>query len=291
MGETVECGKCPANRTRLKVFECAIHTRCVQDKAAPGVASCKGCPDHQTFSPRAFPIRDCLYHVFPLARAGSVWRRCVSMLARRSNLFAGKRICAVMTGPGLESPDAVQSLLPGFEILPMANDPTLREARSLPVMLEMVESNDPGRAVFFGQAKGVTRPASSPCHPWSWLLHEAMLDFWPAIERQLSEFPLTGCFKKPGRYWPESRSSWHYSGSFFWARSADLFAKNWREIDQIPSGVEPYPSLHFARAEAGDLFGGKPGAFHLYDPSQMKDEIIAFAHWKAEHDHMRTRQC
>lgn len=62
------------------------------------------------------------------------------------------------------------------------------------------------------------------------------------------------------RAWPgQSRSTWHYSGSWVWYRSARLFTRNWREIDQFWSGIEPYPSLHFNLDEAGVVFHDKTG--------------------------------
>ncbi len=43
-GETVPCGSCPGS-VRLKTFACSVNGRCTVEKAAPGVACCRTCPD------------------------------------------------------------------------------------------------------------------------------------------------------------------------------------------------------------------------------------------------------
>src|SRR5579872_7199565 len=74
-GESALCPTC-SGRVALKVFGCAIHGKCTQGKAVPGVACCTGCPDHSPGKPLqslAQPVvRNLLYHIYPLR--GGVWR-------------------------------------------------------------------------------------------------------------------------------------------------------------------------------------------------------------------------
>jgi hypothetical protein len=99
------------------------------------------------------------------------------------------------------------------------------------------------------------------------VLYETLLDHWPVVEDGLARHPVTGSFQKCGETWPTqyTGSQWHYSGSWFWVRNRELFAKDWRRIDRFWSGIEPYPSVHFGD-EAGCVFL-KDGArsMDLYD--------------------------
>ena len=54
-------------------------------------------------------------------------------------------------------------------------------------------------------------------------------DYWPLVEKHLSTKPITGAFKKLGPGWSAemAKSDWHYSGSWFWFRNSELFARDW----------------------------------------------------------------
>jgi hypothetical protein len=294
-GETLECKTC-AGRTRAKVFGCELHGRCTIRQDA-GVAVCARCPDRQAPSEgghpllegppapaRTFPVRHGLYHVYPLRSAAPAWRRCCAMLAARTGLFTGRRLCAAATDGRTDSADAVRAALPGWEVIEVQNDPKLREAKTLPVLLDALGGalDDPAAAVFFGHAKGVTRPwnAGVTCHPWAWLLHEALLDFWPAVEASLSRHPITGAFKKVGRGFKDSRSVWHYSGSHFWARASALRG---RQVEQQWFGAESSPGLWFTPQEADCLFGGgRVGELDLYDAARFGRAMMEYHWWKAQ---------
>lgn len=317
-GETAQCGTCRAG-TRVKEFACTLHGRCTIDRQAPGVQMCAGCQDrrppevnhplitlsgefphsetrtgrddHTTVQApvrRTFPVRHCLYHVWPLASGAAAWRRCCAMLAARAGLFTGRKIVAVATGPGAEGTAAVRAALPGWEVIEAENDPKLREAKTLPLLLGRLDMADPDAAVFFGHAKGVTRPwnAGVTCHPWAWLLHEALLDHWPAVEASLAAFPITGAMKKLGRGFVGSRSSWHYSGSFFWARADALVG---RAVEQAWYGVESSPGLWFTAEQAGCVFHeGTLATLNLYDPRVLGRVLLEWQWWRAEHEVQRT---
>lgn len=308
-GRTVECPSC-SGRVRLKTFACGLHGECTLGKAAPGVACCQGCPDRVVASSQLSVVssgssqlttdnyppvtaRDCLYHVHPLGgEAGPVWRQRLGMVVRRAALFDGRRVVAVTSGPGLET-DAARRMARegGFEVAVVANDPNLREAKTLLEVLPLLETTDPGRALFWGHAKGVTRPADvgNSCHPWAIVCHEACLDYWPAVEAQLRRHPITGPFKKRGRCFTGSLSRWHYSGTFWWARSADLFGRRpWREVEAKWFGAESTVGIWYDPEEAGCLFHEGNSSMDLYQPARLREALVEWAWWRAAHDHERT---
>lgn len=302
-GEVAECPSCNG-RVRLKLFACAKHGRCTLGKPAPGVACCRGCPDHsgrQAVAPAPPAItdpvttRDVLYHLYPLpGEAGAVWRQRLGMLLRRAVLFNGRKVISCMTGSRLEHPRAVRELAEphGFEVIEVANDPALREAKSLIELLPTFHSLDPHRALFFAHAKAVTRPADrgNACHPWALVCHEVCLDYWPLVERTLQKHPVAGPFKKVGPAFAGSRSSWHYSGGVYWLRSADLFGRRaWRDVERRWFASESQVGVWYRPEEAGCLFDERPmGQMDLYSLAQMREALLSYSWWKAEMDPYRT---
>lgn len=300
-GETHECGRCPKGRTTLKVFGCARHGRCSLDRATATLAGCADCPDYSP--PGRVAVRDLAYYVLPVAGNG-VWQSNVALLRRNLSLFNGRKVVAVATGGEVKTDDGIRpldppsavwaALGPGVDTFELPNQPHLREAAALVPLLEALHAREAGRALFFAHAKGVTRPVNEgvSVHPWTDLLHEASLDYWPAVEEQLASHPVAGAFKKVGRGFAGSKSGWHYSGAFWWARSADLFARDWRRIDRRWWGVESYLGLHFAPSEAGCVFHeGRVPTLDLYSMEYLHGTVLpAWAAWKARHRHQR-RAC
>lgn len=41
----VDCPTCRSGKVKLKIFECAVHTRCVIAKDVEEIKGCVGCPD------------------------------------------------------------------------------------------------------------------------------------------------------------------------------------------------------------------------------------------------------
>lgn len=288
-----DCPSCGNRRVKLKTYRCAVHNAIV-------LRDCETCPDFARFEP--ITTRHLLYHVYPV-RGNGVWQRRIAQLRDRLSLFNGRRIVAIVADPpagrgpdpsgctvptGCDPPAAVIEALAGCgcEFVIADNDPSLREAATFDSLFgRLADCTGPGEAALYAQAKGVTRPVNSPPQWWGDLLIAGHCDYWPAAERVLRSFPVAGMFKKHGRGWKESASDWHYSGSWFWFRTAALWPKNWRRIDRFWSGIEPYPSLHFPAAEAGVIFGeGNITDYSLYDLHTWNDRIWpAWAQWQADH--------
>jgi len=279
---TGECRTCGGAGRAVELHTCSqFDTKCYVGPYDPprGIGrSCMRCPvPREIEKPVPPPVsasspisrRNLLYHVYP--RRGGDWRTPVNRLRGRIDLFDGSRTVAISYDDTTESPAMVEDALSGLGVafLRVPNDPNLREVATFLPLFETVSGDaDPGSVTMYGHAKGVTRKKTQEAVPrWANALSELCLDYWPAVEDLLRVRPVVGPFKKVGRAWPHaSESDWHFSGSWFWFRNSALFGKSdWRRIDQFWSGIEPYPSLHFSAAEAGDLFGGgRMGGVDLY---------------------------
>lgn len=206
------------------------------------------------------------------------------------DVFTGRRVVAVVTGPGLDPPDAVQAAFGGhvsdFIVLP--NDPNLREVQTLVPLLERVQTLDPGEVTFYAHAKAVTRPGHPTCWRWAQAMYELCLDYVPLADDALQTHAAAGPFKRRIKGWRESDSPWHFSGSFAWFRNKDLFAADWRRVERFWSGVEPYLSLHvpYARAYALGYEWHRPGP-GLYDRRFFEAALREVERWKARHARWR----
>jgi hypothetical protein len=258
--------------------------------------------------PEISPKRHLLYHLLPVAGNGR-WQWNVGRLRVWLPLFDGLKLVAVMTDGerdytrGSPAPDGARVPLeldaaedveaafagcPGVEFVRIPNDPNLREVVSHgPLFERLASAYAPGDVALWAHAKGTTRHPGHPAERWADMLYQAMLGYWPLVERTLQTKSLAGCFKKYGKGWDakDSVSDWHYSGSWFWFRCADLFAKDWRRIDQFWSGIEPYPSQHFHHSEAGAVFfEGRVPQMNLYSARYWDRHVRpAWAKWQAKH--------
>lgn len=263
----------------------------------PHVCACQGCgPKCAGFSPFRFPaptIRHLLFHVYPV-RGNGVWQRNVAEMLKRIKLFNGRRSVAVMTGEGLDPPEAVRDAFDGqvSDLLKIPNDPSLREVISLVPLLETIETTDPEHCFFYAHAKGVTRPSGASVHRWADILRESNLDFWPIVEERLTRFAAAGSFKKVG-YWfdGDSASSWHYSGSYWWGRCDQVFSRPWRHAcEQKWWGVESYPSMLFEAQEVGAVFMERYSELNLYSQDFLQNTVEPlYENWLAEQRPKQTR--
>jgi hypothetical protein len=312
LGNPKSCGGC-------YVHQCDVHNACTRSTKYPGFPCCDGCPDYcgpgDPESPKE-STRHLIYHIYPISGNGA-WEFNVDEISRRLPMFNGRKIVAIVTDPpdgrkpdpdGPYSPDrgrhyaacaTVQEVkerfgvhADGVEFLEFTNDPHLREVLTLIPMLERLPQ-EPGHVTLYAQAKGTTRHQNHIARRWTEALYEILLDHWPLAEQQLRQFPVTGAFKKLGHGWSadQTKSDWHYSGSWFWFRNADLFARDWRKVDQFWSGIEPYPSQQFNANEAGCMFHtARVPQMNLYRPNYWRSTIRpAFNRWRAENHDKRTR--
>jgi hypothetical protein len=206
--------------------------------------------------------RHLLYHVYPI-KTCQTWRFNLDQLKARWPLFNGRRIIAVAYGPETVPPTEVVRYMGACEAdyIMSRNVPQLREVETWLKLWPALGEVNNADAVFCAHAKGVTRPVDpgTSVHRWASLLYETCLDYWPIVEEILGRHPIAGALKKVGYGFEGSRSSWHYSGTFYWVRFGDARTR-WREIDRVWWGTESWPGIHWTNDFAGAIFhqGGVP---------------------------------
>ena len=305
---TTQCQTCDKSTISVPVFSCPIHGKCVvsgtNDESQlrfsrelktvkpPEIYQCNLCPDKYVYRTGSFtgPVtRNLVYHLAPFGEQGA-WQWNVRQLLKRLHVFTGKRVISVVTGSNSASLQQVQDVFGeaanSITWLNFTNDHNLREVVSFKPLFEQTQSLNPNEITFFAHTKGVTKPMNDgvTVHRWAEIMYETCLDYLPLVEQLLQKHPVVGSFKKIGAYFNPSRSSWHYSGTFYWLRNLSVFRKkNWSEIDQTWWGTETWPSLHFNYVQAGTIFYEGTG-FSLYDMPVLKDVIEpAYTKWKEEH--------
>jgi hypothetical protein len=256
-GQTASCTSC--TNFSVAVLGCSRHGRCTTYYPTSGIPVCRSCPDRQAPGSLISPsIRNLIYHIYP-RRDSDSWRWNITQLLQRIDLFNGRRIVAIVTDSYTDNPDTVKAALGDRvdDVVVMPNIPELREVNTFEALMSRVKSVHPSHVTFYAHAKGVGRINHPTVRHWTSLMYVALLDYWPLVRTTLLNKPLAGVFKKLGRGWPEheSKSEWHYSGSFLWFRNRDVFLKpDWARIDRFWSGIEPWPSLHFSADQAVSLF-------------------------------------
>jgi hypothetical protein len=201
------------------------------------------------------PRRNLLYHVWPVR--GSTWRWNLDELTRRIDLFNGRRVIGIVCDERSEPAEAVQAYLDGHgcEYVIAPND-ARGEAATFPSMLERVASTRDDEVSFYAHAKGVKYEPQCPpsVRRWAEVQYGVTLDDWLGVKEQLQRYAMTGVFRKHGRFRNHRNvGDWHYSGTFFWMRHADVFTRRWEDVPQFYGGVEAWPGMHFQRDETGCL--------------------------------------
>lgn len=201
------------------------------------------------------PIRNMMYHVMPDKKG--VWRRTASALARRLHVFNGKRVVGIVCDENTEDPQNVVHMFGGkLDKVIVKKNSSLREMATFFDMLKEVASDNDQEVTFFSHSKGVRHPVhvNVTVHEWAQVMYETLLDYLPIVDSVLGKYAMAGSFKKNGKGFASSVSDWHYSGSYYWFRNKDLFARAWNLMDYEWYGVESYPSIIFRVYETGNVF-------------------------------------
>jgi hypothetical protein len=201
------------------------------------------------------PRRNLLYHVWPVK--GSTWRWNIEQLLRRIDLFNGRRVVSIVHDARSEAPEAVVDLLSDYdcEFVVAPND-ARGEAAAFPALLERVRPEGGNQVTFYGHAKGVRHEPQLPetLRKWVDTLYRVNLDDWAAVRTQLGRWPMTGAFKMRGRFRiHQNLGDWHYSGTFFWFRNADVFGRSSVKAPDFYFGVEAWPGILFPATDTGCL--------------------------------------
>lgn len=246
-----------------------------------------------------------LYHFMPLDCEGeAIWRRHVRWLRQIRHHFNGRFIVGIVTESGHDRnghhfmpPECVIESLAGLgaEFVVVKNNPVLGEGVTFPKMLDLIKTDDPNEVFFYGHTKGVTRASQTldqPPHLWAEAMFDTMFRNQDAVVDQLDEHGICGPFKMPGGFKigrPGIGPHWFYSGTFFAARSVDVFRRAWRKLTKHYGCVEQWPRLMFDRDyESACIF--EDNVHNLYDVAYWQKEITPrYNKWKLSRSSKSTR--
>lgn len=200
--------------------------------------------------------RHLTFHIWP--NHTDSWKWNCDKLLENAELFNGRRIVAIANG-ATDSAEAVKEYLKGFtdDFIVIPNNKALREVATWVPMLEKIEQYQSESDVTFScHAKGVRHnldpedSEGSTIFKWTEAMYELCLD-WQSVRSLLESYGTAGSFRRyvcGGKWGP-----WHYSGSFFWWRNRDAYARNWRYTPKAFFGTEAWPGLMFTERESGVL--------------------------------------
>jgi SAM-dependent methyltransferase len=255
----------------------------------------------------AIQKRHLIYHVYA-AKANDVWQRNLRQLARRWGVFNGRRIIAVATDSNSMPAETVERYMTSLvgedrlEWIVLNNDTELREATTLPALLQAIKTIEPD-ALFYAHTKGVSPWGTPPKGGITWwrnAMYHYLLDESEKMDELLRRYPCVGTCKivwrgeteiPPVRFGLVNRGqgpspypsglfhgSWMFSGTYFWARCDALFG-NWRWpfVPHDHYGVEAYLSGIFPASQAKSVYQPWPEDTYpqqsAYHPIHHKDRI------------------
>ena len=230
-------------------------------------------------------IKHFLYHILPLGGEHE-WalRKNIEQVCQGLHQFNGKKIVAIAF-PGTSD---TQTFVPPDDVLQMFEDGghgdieyflvknvrALREVVSFIPLLSKVQSTDPDEVVFYGHCKGVTHASTeSVCHAWADAMYETVYNNWEGAKVALEKYGIAGSFKKYGMFKTPKNNRWHYSGTFYWFRSASVFTRNWQYVDRLFYGTESWPGLMFTKEEAACLFHDNTGDLYRETAVQIYEKL------------------
>jgi hypothetical protein len=114
---------------------------------------------------------------------------------------------------------------------------------------------------------------------WRNAMYHELLDDWPRIDEMLDEYPIIGTHRRQHnedhRIYPDgqSESSWHFAGTFFWFRNADVFSTDrWRQVWQATGrGAEAWPGRMFEFEQSACV--AYDGLVEHYNPDSYDPQI------------------
>lgn len=224
--------------------------------------------------------RNLIFHCYP--RASGFWRRSVAHLKARWPIFTGRKIVSIaLDGTTDDAEDVMQAFDDSASEFFCVQNNCLQEVASLPRLLKRIETQDPEAITLYAHSKGCTHADGSASHFWCDAMAAACLDYPALVECALSRAHVCGAFRSTMPIgWP-STTPWHFAGTWYWFRSAELFRREWEAIDQNFWGAESYPGQKFTRDESACLFGDAANTMHLYSREFWDGSILpAFWYWR-----------
>lgn len=214
--------------------------------------------------------RNLLMWIYP--KKGPVWRWNVEQIARRIELFNGKKVFAIATDATTDSVqvalDAVDAL--ADDVLHFQN--SIGEVTGFNALLGSVASTNPNEVTYYCHAKGVTKqgtPGMQSIQRWTEAMHEVLLDGYDEAQDALESHAFAGAFRatKPAF----GMSAWHFPGTFYWFRNSDIFSlPNWATVQNEYYGTEAWPGRLVGVSRSACLLADQIPLADLYKPDRWE---------------------
>jgi len=238
-------------------------------------------------SPKKFtatPILNLHYFLYPRYLESSAWH--LDRLQSEIGQFNGRRVCCVAVDANTVQSDLRTQLDAVFtDVYYVPNNPARRELAGFIPSLEMLYSHDENAAICFAHAKG-QQAGTSVCptiRKWIDACYETVVFNWPQTMAAMEQgFPVAGSFKVLGQF-RSSKYKWHYSGSYWWGRSAAIFANPlWKSVCARWWGSESYVGRHWSHDEGYCLFADNTAASSAYNHEMWANRYNAeLEQWRA----------
>lgn len=219
-------------------------------------------------------VRNLIYFIYPVK--GPEWRRNVELILRRRHLFNGKRIVAIATDANTDHVETVHDALQDLRCDFLHFQNHIGEVVAFESLLNAVESLGPNDITYYAHAKGVTKQGNpgleGAVQKWTNAMHESLLDGIDEVEQVIQEHAFVGCFRALGK--PFGRQykrfyGWHFPGTFYWFRNADVFSlPHWRSIPQAYYGAELWPGMMVPVDHSAAIVADRVGITELYMPNE-----------------------
>lgn len=246
----------------------------------------KHLPDNVDYSIRedlftSTPITNLHYFIYPKYEESTIFH--LDRLERYTKKFNGKKICCIAVDDDTHQDKYIPQLKELFtDIYMVANNPKKREKVGFIPSLDKLQTTNRNEVICFAHGKGQQfhTKASPIIREWTDSMYETCVDNWDQVREFMEKgYPVVGPFKNETAF-KNTAFGWHYSGSFWWARSYRLFERNWRNICSRWWASESYVGRHFTKEEGACLFGKMEPGESLYH-HQMWDRLrVDLQNWR-----------
>lgn len=202
--------------------------------------------------------KNLLYRITPFTGSNYLWN--LQELFKRIHIFDGRIIFGIADGEGCDNYGKIENILDTFapanyETIVVPIEDTLWENTTfIPLLKKLKEDYDPDSITFYGHTKGVTRSLKK--HSWKGYEHDLCVHVWAqamykynlddryvrVVEKYFKAGKhCVGSFRRIDKF-PHFHpdNTWHYSGNFWWVRTAELFRREWTKISNDKFGPEGY---------------------------------------------------
>lgn len=270
-----QCGSCPLNiDDECTVCGCPLQPNLLnQGKLRWRSEACpvgKWSRHNATYLPLVNPVRNLIFHVYPLNGAEWSWHWHLDQIRQHAALFNGRIVIAVVTGHNLAHPDHVKARLNGVPVEWIIRENSkLAETVTCLDLLRAVETTDPNTITLRGHTKGVTHKRDSVEQSWARMLWETMTNT-DSVHDALASHIFAGVLKSHEPLVRRKPGDWFFAGSWYWFRS-DIFQRDWQHTEPNRWWVEYWPGHVASNAEAACL---------LHDFT--KSSVLDRTYWQQE---------